>query len=92
MESRKSSAYFAIDFSACIVYYQFMARKRKKLQHLDYNSPQYWECLLAEEGLTMDCALQRRHLQYVGDSTTLEFIEGVIRTDTGRIEPKPQAE
>jgi len=40
----------------------------------------------------MDRALQPRHLQYVGDSTTLEFIEGVIRTDTGRIEPKPQAE
>jgi hypothetical protein len=69
-----------------------MARKRKKLRHLDYNSPEYWNRLLVQEGLSVDRALQPNKLTYVGNATDIEYVEGSIRMDNGRIEPKPQAE
>jgi hypothetical protein len=68
-----------------------MARKRKKLRRLDYNSPEYWNRLLAQEGLTMRQGLHPK-LSYQGSASDLEYIEGERRTDTGRITPKQQAE
>jgi len=52
-----------------------MARKRKQLRHLDYTSQKYWEKLLAEDGLSMEAGTSRR-ITYVGDSSTLEWVEG----------------
>lgn len=67
-----------------------MARKRKKLQHLDYNSPEYWNRLLAEEGLTLHAGEDKRQV-YVGDSGSLDFIqEDQSQRETGRTLPKPQ--
>lgn len=54
-----------------------MARKRATLKDLDYQSPQYWEKLLREDGLSMEAGTSRR-LTYVGDSNALESIEGKI--------------
>lgn len=52
-----------------------MARKRKDLSDLDYQSQEYWNRLLAQEGLSMEAGTSRR-LTYVGDSMTLESIAG----------------
>jgi len=51
-----------------------MARKRKKLKHLPYESPEYWDKLLAEDGLSMEAGTTRR-ITYVGDTKALEDIE-----------------
>lgn len=56
-----------------------MARKRRTLKGLDYQSPAYWEKLLREEGLSMEAGTSRR-LTYVGTSTTLESIEAEVVT------------
>jgi len=64
-----------------------MARKRKKLRGLDYSSQEYWEKLLTQEGLSMERGRSHK-LNYVGTGSTLESIEGELRTDTGRIKPK----
>jgi hypothetical protein len=69
-----------------------MARKRKKLRTLDYDSPEYWNRLLVEDGLSMDRALQPNKISYVGNGADVEYIEGARRTDNGRIMPKPQAD
>ena len=69
-----------------------MARKRKRLKHLEYDSPEYWNRLLAEEGLTLDRALQPNKLIYVGGATDVESLEGARRMENGRITPKPQAD
>lgn len=68
-----------------------MARKREALKDLDYQSVEYWNRLLAEEQMSMDQGLHP-DLLYVGDSARVETIEGFHRTDTGRINPKPQAD
>jgi hypothetical protein len=52
-----------------------MARKRKTLRKMDYQSPEYWEKLLREEGLSMEAGTSRR-VTYVGDSSTLEWVAG----------------
>ena len=53
-----------------------MARKRKKLKDLglDYESSEYWNRLLAMEGLTLRAGLNRR-LAYVGDSRKLDYAQ-----------------
>ena len=53
-----------------------MARKRKKLKDLglDYESSEYWNRLLAMEGLTLRAGLNRR-LVYVGDSRKLDYAQ-----------------
>jgi hypothetical protein len=68
-----------------------MARKRADLKKLDYQSAEYWNRLLADDGLSLE---QGRHpkLLYVGDSVDLEYIEGARRTDSGRVRPKDSAE
>lgn len=48
-----------------------MARKRAKLKKWDYNSREYWNRLLAMEGLSLSAGLNR-HLVYVGDSGKLD--------------------
>lgn len=68
-----------------------MARKRKALANLDYQSAEYWNRLLAEDKMTMDQGLHPS-LIYVGDSAQVETIEGFNRTYDGRIKPKPQSE
>lgn len=52
-----------------------MARKRKALRPVDYQSKEYWNRLLAEEGLSMEAGTSRR-LTYVGDSQVLDKIAG----------------
>lgn len=68
-----------------------MARKREKLKDLDYQSPEYWNRLLAEEGMSLDQGLNPK-LSYAGDSKDLEYVEGARRTDDGRIPAKPQSD
>ena len=58
-----------------------MARKRTGLRDLNYQSPEYWERLLREEGLSMERGTSRR-LTYVGGTKTLESIESAIVTGT----------
>jgi hypothetical protein len=63
-----------------------MARKRKKLGHLDYESKLYWERLLTLDGLSMERG-RSDHLSYVGDGGDLEDIQAVRETPNGRITP-----
>jgi hypothetical protein len=68
-----------------------MARKRKGLEHLDYQSSAYWQKLLTIEGLSMEKGRSDR-LSYVGGAGMVESIEGVQYTDDGRIKPKPKVD
>ena len=61
-----------------------MARKRKKLKHLDYQSREYWNRLLAEEGLSMS---QGEHPKLIY-SPNIERLENGI-DPTGRVHPHP---
>ena len=61
-----------------------MARKRKKLEDLDYQTREYWNRLLAQDGLTMSQGLHPK-LSYQGTAHDLEYIAGVREADTGRI-------
>ena len=67
-----------------------MARKRKKLQHLDYESKEYWNRLLAEDKLTLLQGLDPR-LLHVGSGSDLETLAGTQRRD-GRKLPHKGAE
>lgn len=64
-----------------------MARKRKNLSHLDYNSTEYWNRLLVEEKLSIDRGKSKK-LLYIGGATDVEMLELVRRTDTGLTPPK----
>jgi hypothetical protein len=67
-----------------------MARKRKKLKDLDYESSEYWNKLLAQEGLTMDAGREDKRIVYVGDSGAIDRIqEDQSQRETGRVLPKP---
>ena len=66
-----------------------MARKRKKLKHLDYKSREYWNRLLAQEGLTMYAGMDKR-LVYSPDLEKLEAMR--VMEKTGRIMPFRPAE
>ena len=69
-----------------------MARKRKKLKDLDYKSKDYWNKLLAEEGLSLLAGLGSGKLSYVGDTRTMDRIqEDQSQRETGRTMPKPAA-
>ena len=68
-----------------------MARKRKGLEHLSYESQEYWNRVLAKEGLSMNRGYQPNKISYVGTSRNLEYIEGARRTDTGRTIPAIEA-
>jgi hypothetical protein len=52
-----------------------MARKRKKLKTLEYNSREYWNRLLAEDGLSLDQGRDPR-LLYGGSGTEIETLAG----------------
>jgi hypothetical protein len=67
-----------------------MARKRKKLQDLDYKSAEYWNKLLAQEGMSLRQGEDPR-LIHVGDSAALDKVqEDQSQRETGRTLPKPQ--
>lgn len=66
-----------------------MARKRQKLKHLDYNSKEYWNRLLAQEGLTLYAGMDKR-LVYSPDIEKLESMR--VMEKTGRIQPFPPAD
>jgi hypothetical protein len=51
-----------------------VARKRAKLKKWDYNSREYWNRLLAMEGLSLSAGLNR-HIVYVGDSGKLDYAQ-----------------
>lgn len=57
-----------------------MARKRRALKDLNYQTPSYWERLLRYEGLSMEAGTTRR-ITYVGDSNTLDRIAGAEEMD-----------
>jgi hypothetical protein len=61
-----------------------MARKRRALRSVDYQTKEYWNKLLAQEGLSVDAGRHPK-LSYVGGAVDIEYIEGARRTDTGRI-------
>jgi hypothetical protein len=70
-----------------------MARKREKLKHLDYNSREYWNRLLVQEGLSMSAGLHLDKETYVGDSQMLDLIqEDQWEKATGRKRPADRAE
>lgn len=62
-----------------------MARKRKKLRHLDYNSREYWNRLLAQEGMSMSQG-QHPKLVYSGALDRLELV--LVKRRTGKVSPK----
>jgi hypothetical protein len=64
-----------------------MARKRFALKGLDYNSKEYWNKLLTEEGLSMDRGKSSK-LLYIGASSDVELVEGLNRTNDGRFKPQ----
>ena len=53
-----------------------MARKRKKLKHLDYNSKAYWEALLKQEHLSMERGRTSK-LVYVGSTGDAELVAAI---------------
>lgn len=61
-----------------------MARKRRKLRHLNYQTREYWNKLLAQDGMSMSQGLHPK-LVYSGDLGKLE--EVVTADRTGRIRP-----
>ena len=66
-----------------------MARKRKKLKNIEYNSKEYWNKLLAQDGLSMSQGLDPRQI-YVGDSAAIDIVqEERSQRETGRTLPKP---
>ena len=70
-----------------------MARKREKLKHLDYNSREYWNRLLVQEGLSMSAGLQMDKEIYVGDSQMLDLVqEDQSGKATGRVPPAKRSE
>lgn len=70
-----------------------MARKRKKLKHLDYASTEYWNRLLVQEGLSMSAGLHLDKEIYVGDSQMLDLIqEDLSEKETGRKPPAKRSE
>ncbi len=68
-----------------------MARKRKGLQALDYQSNEYWQKLLAKEGLSMRRG-EHPKLSYQGTTNDIEYIEGQRYANTGAVKVKPEAE
>jgi len=65
-----------------------MARKRKKLQGLGYESTEYWNRLLAQEGMTLDQGLDPR-LVYGGGGTDMETLDASRRVGGRKLPHKP---
>lgn len=51
-----------------------MARKRRELKDLDYKSQEYWNKLLAEDGMSMKQGINPK-LVYVGGNYDLTVVE-----------------
>lgn len=58
-----------------------MARKRKNLKKLDYQSAEYWERLLVDEGLSMERGRSKR-VSYVGGTAILDSLNGAQQAGT----------
>jgi hypothetical protein len=67
-----------------------MARKRNKLRKIDYNSLEYWNALLVQEGLGTDTGRDPRLIP-VGNFYELGILERLNYT-SGRKLPHKQAE
>jgi hypothetical protein len=65
-----------------------MARKRKKLNHLEYKSKEYWNRLLAAEGLSLEQGCDPR-LVYGGGAAEIETFEGSLHTGGRKLPHKP---
>ena len=63
-----------------------MARKRKKLQGLDYESPEYWNRLLNQDGLSLNRGKSEKVL-YVGGTSGVDRLRGFVETSIGRVSP-----
>lgn len=63
-----------------------MARKRKALKEIEYNSTEYWNKLLNQEGLSVDRGRSKK-LLYAGGTSDIELLESARRTSTGRVAP-----
>lgn len=70
-----------------------MGRRKsvKDLRGVDPDSQTYWNEQLQRAGLSMESGRNRK-LTYVGQASSLEYIEGVVSSNTGRVEPKKAAE
>jgi hypothetical protein len=55
-------------------------RKRKKLKGLDPEGKEYWNEMLAREGLTMWEGLNPK-LSYVGGSNQVEIVDGMLQSN-----------
>ena len=65
-----------------------MARKRKALQHLEYTSQEYWNRLLAQDGLAIDKGRSAKLIP-AGSSFDLTIIETMqARRTESRVEPE----
>lgn len=66
-----------------------MARKRKNLKALEYKSQEYWNRLLAEEGLSLDSGRNPK-LLYIGGSTEIDKMEQhlAVKEEGRTIPPK----
>ncbi|MGA2886386.1 MAG: hypothetical protein ABSE80_14790 [Halobacteriota archaeon] len=70
-----------------------MARKRQKLKNIPYHSREYWNRLLAQDGLSMSAGLDLDHLVSTGDSQKLDKVqEEQSERETGRVPPAKGAE
>jgi hypothetical protein len=70
-----------------------VARKRSGLKGLDYESAEYWNLLLAQDGLSMSAGLDLHRVVYAGDSRNLDKIqEEQSGRESGRVPPAKRAE
>jgi hypothetical protein len=65
-----------------------MARKRNAFKHLDYQSVEYWNRLLAADGLALDVG-RHPNLILIGTSAELEIVEKMeYGKRDGRVRPE----
>ena len=68
-----------------------MARKRKALKHLDYQSVEYWNRLLTQEGLSVEAGRHPK-LVLVGGSAELVIVEKMeFGKQSGHVKPRGAA-
>jgi hypothetical protein len=63
-----------------------MARKRKKLKGIDYESSEYWNRLLNQDGLSLNAGKTEK-LIYAGGSIDIDRLKGFLDTRIGRVAP-----
>ncbi len=65
--------------------------RKKKIDHTQFDKPEYWNKLLADFGLAVD---RGRHPKtvYVGDSKHLSLISDLESSRVGRVPKRPECE